>query len=74
MNRPTDRWIRWTTTSCAALLALITGTVSSGTHATNDAAGRRSHSLPPPPLRPGRARGNPDGAKTGIGDRIPYAR
>ena len=28
MNRPADRWIRWTTTGCVALLALIAGTVS----------------------------------------------
>lgn len=28
MNRPGDRWIRWTTTGCVALLALIAGTVS----------------------------------------------
>ena len=28
MNRPVDRWIRWTTTGCVALLALIAGTVS----------------------------------------------
>src|SRR5215467_9658186 len=28
MSRPADRWIRWTTTGCVALLALIAGTVS----------------------------------------------
>jgi Protein of unknown function (DUF2637) len=28
MNRPGDRWIRWTTTGCVGLLALIAGTVS----------------------------------------------
>lgn len=28
MNRPTDRWIKWTTTHFVALLALIAGTVS----------------------------------------------
>ena len=28
MSRPGDRWIRWTTTGCVALLALIAGTVS----------------------------------------------
>jgi hypothetical protein len=28
MSRPVDRWIRWTTTGCVALLALIAGTVS----------------------------------------------
>src|SRR5216683_2642358 len=28
MSRPADRWIRWTTTGCVALLALIVGTVS----------------------------------------------
>src|SRR5712691_5299448 len=28
MNQPTDCWIRWTTTGCVALLALIAGTVS----------------------------------------------
>jgi Protein of unknown function (DUF2637) len=28
MNRQADRWIRWTTTGCVALLALIAGTVS----------------------------------------------
>ena len=28
MNRPADLWIRWTTTGCVALLALIAGTVS----------------------------------------------
>src|SRR5262252_6506901 len=28
MTRPADRWIRWTTTGCVALLALIAGTVS----------------------------------------------
>jgi Protein of unknown function (DUF2637) len=28
MNRPADQWIRWTTTGCVALLALIAGTVS----------------------------------------------
>jgi Protein of unknown function (DUF2637) len=28
MNRSADRWIRWTTTGCVALLALIAGTVS----------------------------------------------
>jgi hypothetical protein len=28
VNGRTDRWIRWTTTSCVALLALIAGTVS----------------------------------------------
>jgi hypothetical protein len=28
MNRPTDRWIGWTTTGCVGLLALIAGTVS----------------------------------------------
>src|SRR6266852_1622178 len=28
MNRPADRWIRWTTTGCVGLLALIAGTVS----------------------------------------------
>jgi hypothetical protein len=28
MNRPAERWIRWTTTGCVALLALIAGTVS----------------------------------------------
>ena len=28
MSRSADRWIRWTTTGCVALLALIAGTVS----------------------------------------------
>jgi hypothetical protein len=28
MSRPADRWIRWTTTGCVALLAPIAGTVS----------------------------------------------
>jgi hypothetical protein len=28
VNGPGDRWIRWTTTACVALLALIAGTVS----------------------------------------------
>jgi hypothetical protein len=28
VSRPADRWIRWTTTGCVALLALIAGTVS----------------------------------------------
>ena len=28
MSAGTDRWIRWTTTGCVALLALIAGTVS----------------------------------------------
>jgi hypothetical protein len=28
MNRRPDRWIRWTTTGCVALLAVIAGTVS----------------------------------------------
>ena len=28
MSGPTDNWIRWTTTGCVALLALIAGTVS----------------------------------------------
>ena len=28
MSAPTDRWIRWTTTGCVAILALIAGTVS----------------------------------------------
>src|SRR5690348_10565117 len=28
MNRPSDRWIRWTTTGCVGLLALTAGTVS----------------------------------------------
>ncbi len=28
MNRPEDRWIRWTTTGCVGLLALIAGIVS----------------------------------------------
>jgi hypothetical protein len=28
VNRSADRWIRWTTTGCVALLALIAGTVS----------------------------------------------
>jgi hypothetical protein len=28
MSRSVDQWIRWTTTGCVALLALIAGTVS----------------------------------------------
>jgi hypothetical protein len=28
VNRQADRWIRWTTTGCVALLAVIAGTVS----------------------------------------------
>src|SRR5947209_2188726 len=28
MNRPGDQWIRWTTTGCVGVLALIAGTVS----------------------------------------------
>jgi uncharacterized protein DUF2637 len=28
VSGPADRWIRWTTTGCVALLALIAGTVS----------------------------------------------
>jgi hypothetical protein len=28
VSRPADRWIRWTTTGCVGLLALIAGTVS----------------------------------------------
>ena len=28
MNAQVDRWIRWTTIGCVALLALIAGTVS----------------------------------------------
>jgi hypothetical protein len=28
MSGPADSWIRWTTTGCVALLALIAGTVS----------------------------------------------